>query len=68
MKKVHIESKRAGDRRVIEISIGGITARYRAIGDLSELKATGRGNVRQLRRCYVSSFETPTPRSFSEAP
>ena len=37
MKKVHIESKRAGDRRVIEISIGGITARYRAIGDLSEL-------------------------------
>ena len=47
MKKVHIESKRAGDRRVIEISIGGITARYRAIG--SELKATGRGNVRQVK-------------------
>ena len=49
MKKVHIESKRAGDRRVIEISIGGITARYRAIGELSELKATGRGNVRQVK-------------------
>ncbi|HBR2097276.1 MULTISPECIES: hypothetical protein [Klebsiella/Raoultella group] len=49
MKKVHIESKRAGDRRIIEISIGGITARYRAAGEIKELKATGRGNVRQVK-------------------
>ncbi|EMD1843073.1 hypothetical protein RZP54_27150 [Raoultella ornithinolytica] len=49
MKKVHIESKRAGDRRIIEISIGGITARYRAAGEIQELKATGRGNVRQVK-------------------
>ncbi len=49
MKKVHIESKRAGDRKVIEISMYDITARYRAIGELSELKVVGRGNVRQVK-------------------
>lgn len=49
MKKACIDMKRAGNRCVMEISIGGVTARYRAVGELSELKATGRGNVRQVK-------------------
>ncbi|AIR07160.1 hypothetical protein JT31_21870 [Cedecea neteri] len=49
MKKVFIDAKRAGDRKVIEMSVGSITAVYRCVGDLSQLKATGRGNVRQVK-------------------
>jgi len=49
MKKVCIDAKRAGDRRVIEMSIGSVTAVYRCVGELSQLKASGRGNVRQIK-------------------
>ncbi|KFC07537.1 hypothetical protein GTGU_01780 [Trabulsiella guamensis ATCC 49490] len=49
MPKVFINAKRAGDLSVIEMSVGCVTATYRRVGELSELKASGRGNVRQVK-------------------
>ncbi|QCT20830.1 hypothetical protein FEM41_14835 [Jejubacter calystegiae] len=49
MKKVYINVQRAGNRCVIEMSIGNITAIYKRIGDLSKLTSHGRGNVRQVK-------------------
>lgn len=49
MQKVYIDIKQVDDCRVIEMSISGITAVYRGVGRQSQLKVTGRGNVRQVK-------------------
>jgi hypothetical protein len=49
MQKVYIDIKQVDDRRVIEMSIGGITAVCHGVGRQSQFRATGRGNVRQVK-------------------
>ncbi|MDE9443878.1 hypothetical protein KKJ13_20395 [Xenorhabdus bovienii] len=49
MKTVNIEVQKADDRMVITMTIGNVSAIYKCAGNVSYLKAHGRGNVRQVK-------------------
>ncbi|BET96519.1 hypothetical protein [Xenorhabdus taiwanensis] len=61
MKKVLIETQKAGDYSVITMAIGSVVAIYKRAGNTSCLKVSGRGNVRQVKALFREFVRSADP-------